>query len=187
MKIKRSDKSGAVAIELGPRETQIPVPEQRPRIDVLPIFHLKRILVPVDFSECSKKALVYAAALAKQFGAELTLLHIIPTYPVAPEMVTFEVNSSEYARKELEVLRLTIDNDLDCQTELQTGSPHLEIIRAAKRLGSDLIIISTHGHTGLTHVVLGSTCEKVIRQAPCPVLVVREKEREFLFVGTTKN
>ena len=176
MKIKRSDKSGGVAIELSARESRIPTPE----FASLPIFRLKKILVPVDFSDCSKKALVYASALARQFGAELTLLYIVQTYPVVLEMVPREMTSTETGHQELQKLRLTVEKGINCQTEIRSGTPHVEIVHAAKDLNADLIIISTHGHSGLTHVVLGSTTERVVRQAPCPVLVVREKEHEFV-------
>ena len=66
------------------------------------------------------------------------------------------------------------------QAILREGNPSVEVVRAATELGSDLIILSTHGHTGLAHVLLGSTAERVVRYAPCPVLVVREREHEFI-------
>lgn len=182
MKFKPNDKSGGVAIELGPDETQLPLQPTQQAAVALPIFNLKKILVPVDFSDCSNKALVYAAALAKQFGAELTLMNVVQTFPLPPEMISLETNAQaiQYGMKELEVLRLAIGDAAPCDVSLRTGVPHAEIILAAKELGSDLIILSTHGHTGVTRVILGSTAERVVRHAPCPVLVVRQKEHEFL-------
>jgi nucleotide-binding universal stress UspA family protein len=180
MKFKPNDKSGGVAIELGPQECQLPTPEGSPGQESLAVFSLKKILVPVDFSDCSKKALQYAVRFARQFGAELTLLHVVPRYPAIPEMGPIDVETVQDGRTQLEVVRLTIGDLAPCDTLLRTGTPYMEIVEAAKEQSIDLIIIATHGHKGLTHVILGSTAERVVRQAPCPVLVVREKEREFL-------
>lgn len=182
MKFKPNDKSGGVAIELGPTERQLPVQPTEQTALTMPIFNLKKILVPVDFSDCSNKALVYATALARQFGAELTLLYVVQSYPAAPETILLNSNldAIHYGVKELEILRLTVGDAAPCDVSLRTGVPHAEIILAAKELGSDLIILSTHGHTGVARVILGSTAERVVRHAPCPVLVVRPKEHEFL-------
>jgi universal stress protein A len=182
MKFKPNDKTGGVAIELGPAERQFPVEPTEQAAEALPIFNLKKILVPVDFSDCSNKALVYATALAKQFGAELTLINVVQSYPPPPEMIMLEsnVDAIEYGRKELEVLRLAVGDATPCEVLLRTGVPHAEITRAATELDSDLIVLSTHGNTGVSRVILGSTAERVVRHAPCPVLVVRQKEHEFL-------
>jgi universal stress protein A len=80
----------------------------------------------------------------------------------------------------LEALLKDLPGDLNKTTLLRSGRPAYEIVEAAKRLDTDLIIISTHGHTGLKHVFLGSTAENVVRYAPCPVLTVREHEHEFV-------
>ena len=182
MKFKPNDRSGGVAIELGPEERQLPVEPTEQTAALQPIFNRKKILVPVDFSDCSNKALVYATALAKQFGAELTLVHVAQSYPAAPEMISLDsgLDAIHYGLKELEVLRLAAGSAAPCDVLLRTGIPYVEITRAAKELDSDLIVLSTHGHTGVTRIILGSTAERVVRQAPCPVLVVREKEHEFL-------
>jgi universal stress protein A len=144
---------------------------------------MKRILVPVDFSECSKKAVTYAAAFAKQFDAELILLHVVQPYPIVPEMATVDVDMVQEGRKQREVLRLTIGDALPVSTAMRSGPAAAEIVRAARELGSDLIVLSTQGHTGITRVILGSTAEQVVRLAPCPVLVVRQKEHEFVEFG----
>jgi nucleotide-binding universal stress UspA family protein len=175
-----------VAIELGPQERQLPVQLNEKTRASLPIFNLKKILVPVDFSECSHKALVYATALARQFGATITLIHVPHNYGVADGMIPVDANweAVHCGMKELEILRLTVGDAAPCEVLLRTGVPHTEILQAAKELNSDLIVISTHGHTGMTRVILGSTAERVVRHASCPVLVVREKEHEFLNVCT---
>ncbi len=144
------------------------------------------ILVPVDFSECSKKALAYAIPLAKQFGATIDVVHVVPPYyALDPYGV------AEYERVEKELLatgeqrlaRLLLDmipSGIAADIFVRTGKAAIEIVEVAKELEADLIILSTHGHTGLKHVILGSTAENVVRHAPCPVLTVREKEHEFI-------
>jgi universal stress protein A len=156
-----------------------PMPERLPGQGSLAVFSLKKILVPVDFSDCSKKALQYAVRFARQFGAELTLLHVVPRYPAIPDMGPIDVETLQEGRTQLEVVRLTIGDLAASHTLMRTGTPHIEILDVAKERNIDLIILATHGRTGLTRAILGSTAERVVRQAPCPVLVVREKEREF--------
>jgi universal stress protein A len=178
MKIKPTSKTGGVLVELGPQESQLPSPFRSP--EVLPAFKLKKILVPVDFSDCFKKALQYAIPFARQFDAELKLLHVVEPYPAVPEMGPVDVETLQVGRAQLEALRRAIGEAVPASTLLRTGVPNIEIVQAAKELGIDLIILSTHGRTGLAHILLGSTAERVIRHAPCPVLVVREREHDFV-------
>lgn len=150
-------------------------------------FKLAKILVPVDFSECSKKALAYAVSFARRFKAELVLLHVVEPYAPYPEMTAWdaaslETASREFGEEELQFLRQSIQTEIHCSTVLKTGNAHREIVDAAKENGVDLI--STHGYTGLSRALLGSTTEQVVRRAGCPVLVVRENEHDFL---TTKR
>lgn len=169
MTIKPASKTGAVLVELGPREKQLPS-------ESLPQFKLKKILVPIDFSECSKKALQYAVPLAKQFKADLELLHVFE--PPVPQMELVDVSTMQDCLLNLQILRGTVGDELRCTTEVRTGVPHLQIAEEAKLKGIDLIILSTHGYKGFSRVFLGSTAEKVVRHAPCPVLTVRQSERE---------
>jgi universal stress protein A len=150
-------------------------------------LQLQSILVPTDFSTPSLKALRYAAALAAQFGAKLTLLHVVepigptPDFAYNPLVLDDEVvmaNAKEQLQRLLE--RQGVDVALVERTLVRDGVPFNEISAAASRLKADLIVIATHGYTGLKHVFLGSTAERVVRHAPCPVLVVREDEREFI-------
>jgi nucleotide-binding universal stress UspA family protein len=141
-------------------------------------FSVKKILVPVDFSDCSKKALQYAVPFAKKFGAELELLHVVEPYPPIPEMGPVEMETLQDAKTSLLALCRTI-SDLKTHGTLRTGTPANEIVVCARELGIDLIVMSTHGHTGLTRMFLGSTAEKVVRHAPCPVLSLHESEREL--------
>ncbi len=149
-------------------------------------FRLKRILVPVDFSDCAKKALQYAIPMAKQHDASLTLLYVLPTQYAVGEFGGLDYASLEVELRvsgEKELAQLAVDEvrgEVPTNTILRSGPPALEIIEAARELPADLIIISTHGYTGLKHVMLGSVVEHVVQKAPCPVLVVREHEHEFL-------
>ena len=181
MKFKLHEKSGGVATEPGPDATQFCSQKFVAAPDTTKLFNLQHILVPVDFSDCSKKAVQYAVHFAKQFGAELTLLHVAPLYPIVSEMGPFNIEDFQDGRTNLEIVRLTIGDFVPCHTLLRTGTPAIEIAGVARELNMDLIILSTHGHKGLTRVILGSTAEMVMRHAPCPVLVVREKEHDFLF------
>ena len=148
-------------------------------------FLLKRILVPIDFSEHSKNALTYAASFAKTFDAELLLVYVVePTvYPadfgfgqVVPPAIEKEVR--ERGSKGLDQLvKQQIAVGVKARAIIRTGKPFLEIIDTAREQEIDLIIIATHGHTGVEHILFGSTAEKVVRKAPCPVLVVCSPER----------
>lgn len=180
MKIKPDRKAGGVVLELGSREAQLPSHDPGTALEPQPLFRLESILVPVDFSQCSQKALEYAVPFAKQFGARLALLHVIePSVPTA-EMMVVESESAAVATEKLKILQQEVRNAVPCTILLRTGSPPIEITGAASELGMDLIILSTHGRRGLEHVLLGSVAEKVVRQASCPVLVVREHEHEFI-------
>ena len=179
MKFKPTNKTGGVLVELGPHEP-IPMSPTEPAAPTLSLFKLKRILVPVDFSECSDKALQYAIPFAKQFDAELTLLHVVQPYPVTPEMYTIDMLPGRYGKEDLEALANIVPDSVQCKTVLRSGTPHIEIVGLAKELSIDLLILSTHGRTGLARAILGSTAEQVVRHAPCPVLVVRRKEQEFV-------
>ena len=183
MKIKPTHKRRGVLIELGPNEMQLPVET---------LFKLKRVLVPVDFSDCSKKALAYAVPFAKQFGAEIVIIYVVQPYPPVPEMTAVDFDAIlTQARKggegELAKLRESITDDVTVKTVLRVGRPDLEIVRAADELNADLILLSTHGRTGLGRVFLGSVAEHVTRYAHCPVLTVREREHEFVKLPAAAN
>jgi nucleotide-binding universal stress UspA family protein len=180
MNIEPGNKPGEVAIEPGLKDA-IVSPQDSAMIEPMrPAFRLRKILVPVDFSECSSKALQYAIAFARQFGAELVLLHVVHPYPPMPEMGPVDAESMVDAHEQMESFQKTVGSVVPCKTMVRTGSGHGEIIAMAKELGVDLIVISTHGRTGLEHVLLGSTAEKVVRHAGCPVLVVRQHQHEFI-------
>ena len=156
-------------------------------IDLVPaLLKLKSILVPIDFSETSKKAVQYAVRLSEQFGSKITLLHVvepIATPDLAYHPMMLETDKVKEAAKErLGGLsrQMKIPSRLLEKTLVRYGTPFAEITDAARSLKVDLIILTTHGYTGFKHVFMGSTAERVVRHAPCPVLTVREKEHEFV-------
>ncbi|MDI6778999.1 MAG: universal stress protein [Bacteroidota bacterium] len=152
------------------------------------IINLEKILVPIDFSDYSKNALKYAVPFAKQFGAEILLLYVVePTiYPAdfGFGQVGFPSIEEEMRKKGTEELEKLAANEIQdivkWQIIIEMGKPFTEINRVAKEKNVDLIIIATHGHTGIEHVLFGSTAEKVVRKAPCPVLTIRTPEHGFV-------
>lgn len=144
-----------------------------------------KILVPIDFSECSLKGLEYAKALARQFGSELVLLNSVA--------LQFYITSNEYARYDLpllmqqeekasrrqmrDLIEKTDWEGLDVKPSLQIGHAGQQICARAVEDHADLIVTSTHGRTGFKHILVGSTAEYVVRHATCPVLVVPSHER----------
>ncbi|MCU7495805.1 MAG: universal stress protein [Ignavibacteria bacterium] len=149
---------------------------------------IDKILVPVDFSEFSKNALHYAVQFARQsYAGKLYLIYVIEPviYPadfsmgqVALPSVELEVNSK--AKEELENLaRKEIPEGLGFETIIKTGKPFVEINETASEIDADLIIIASHGHSGVEQILFGSTAEKVVRKAPCPVLSLRMPVKGF--------
>ena len=142
---------------------------------------IRHILVPIDFSEHSKNALKYAIPYAVQFNARLDLLYVVePTiYPAdfSFGQVGFPNIEEELRKRGSEELNTLVRNEIKgrvpAEAAVRTGKPFYEINEYALEKKVDLIIIATHGHTGVEHILFGSTVEKVVRKAPCPVLVVR--------------
>jgi nucleotide-binding universal stress UspA family protein len=149
---------------------------------------LQRILVPTDFSRESAKAVRYAVSMARQFDASITLVHVVePSYGPADLGGTHVARKSSenrrtsQAKSKLGLLgRRILGPCRIVETVIRNGLAFFEITEAAKALSADLIIIGTHGYCGLTRAIIGSTAEKVVRHAPCPVLVVRRHEHEFI-------
>ena len=148
---------------------------------------IKKILAPTDFSTASKKALEYALRFAREFGSEITFLHILESVvPLTFEGITMpappaETESSE-VEKSLKALVASVRGRgiASVRAMFRRGIASHEIVEVAKELDVDLIVMATHGYTGWKHFAIGSTAERVVRAAPCPVLVVREKEHDFL-------
>jgi len=137
---------------------------------------IQRVLVALDFSPESHSALRYAVMLGKKFGSTLMLVHVIEPVLAPPEIIIPEAASERAVGEASAELRELADEISDgcrvVETAIRRGIAFFEIIEAAKALGADLLVLGTHGRTGLTRALLGSTAEKVVRHAPCPVLVV---------------
>lgn len=145
---------------------------------------IERILVPVDFSDFSATILKYAVSFAAGFGAHLRLLHVVAPVPYTEELMVIP--------DEIEDLNEALEKDgIDGMNSLvskyvpagvatsvvvRTGRPFSEIVAEAQAWPADMVIIPTHGRTGLMHVLIGSTTERVVRLCTCPVLVVRVPE-----------
>ena len=150
-------------------------------------LHPTRILVPVDFSSSAGKAVKYADAFAATFGATLTLMHVVEPMVLPAEFGYAPAPSPEEEIQHLKAIRVRLENvasDLDSavksQVEVRIGRPWQEIAQAVIDLGIDLLVITTHGRTGIKHVLMGSVAEKIVRHATCPVLVVRPEEKDFV-------
>jgi nucleotide-binding universal stress UspA family protein len=151
-------------------------------------IHLARILVPTDFSNDSKRAIEYARAFAKRFGARITLLHVVELESCPADFgygpVTMQIpckDELKKARTKLNSLgRKLIGEKLFEESLALSGTASFEITEAAKALETDLIIMGTHGDEGREQTPMGSTAERVVRHAHCPVFIVRRKEHEFV-------
>lgn len=147
--------------------------------------NISRILVPVDFSECSRRALRQAADLARRLDAAVEVLYVWePPLYVFPELLVEAPGEpartvGEYAndRAQLEMKRFVEEvlgpDPVGLRTVVESGHPYATILQWASEGAYDLIVMGTHGRSGLPHVLLGSIAEKIVRHAPCPVLTVR--------------
>lgn len=146
------------------------------------MFEIRRILCPIDLSETSKPVFEYAVALAAQLGAELELLHVyqLPAYAL-PEggleiSAGLEVELENRLQQQLDAfVKHSTDTSVKITTVLGKGIPYVEITHAAKQRKADLIVIGTHGRTGLAHLLLGSVAERVVRTSEVPVLSIRTR------------
>lgn len=152
------------------------------------MIKIERILFPTDFSANSKHALKYALSFATEHNAKLYILHVIQklNIPVGMGVSAFPVskiydNMEQEAKKKIQhLIPKRFLEKIQVENIIVRGTPFLEIIKAAKKYDIDMITIATHGRTGLAHAFLGSTTEKVVRKAPCPVLCVKHPEHEFV-------
>lgn len=148
-------------------------------------FNIRRILVPTDFSEISAQAFTYAEELAKQYSAEIHLLHVLEKNPPILLIRTFDMtNESAYQKIEYDAKNLLTEfrnrfsKDVNVNEVLLRGNDFEEIVEYAEHNNIDLIVLATHGRTGLLHTLLGSVAEKVIRYSKVPVLVITATKGE---------
>jgi nucleotide-binding universal stress UspA family protein len=150
--------------------------------EIMPI-RVKRILTAVDFSDTSDKAFDYALSFARVFGAEVIALHVLED-PIVYAPTTGQAWRDEFERTAQERLDAVLNKHtcegVDVRGVLAQGTPFFEIINAANSENCDLIILGSHGHGAIEHLLLGSVAEKVVRKAKRPVLVVRPDQHQFV-------
>ena len=152
------------------------------------MIKLKKVLVPTDFSESARHALTYGISFAREYEAELTLLHVVENLTVGYASDLFPVPMAEvfqeisgYARTELAKLGTEARaKSITVEEVVIQGKPSAEIMRFARETEVDMIVLGTHGKGMLDQALFGSTTERVVRRAPCPVLTVRLAEHEFV-------
>jgi nucleotide-binding universal stress UspA family protein len=183
-------KKSANTLENVKANLSVTLPHQ-PRIPALArnghARRLTKILVPVDFSEESKKAIAYALSLAKEFGGTITLLHVVEPivlpadYGYGPVLRQIpDKDGIRKAKARLKALRQRmIGSPALAETIVLSGLPFFEITEAARALETDMIVMGAHSSAGQDRGTIGSTADKVVHHAPCSVLVVHRKEHEF--------
>jgi len=152
------------------------------------MIKIEKVLVPTDFSDFSKLAIQYGLSFCREYGAKMILLHVLedPFYPATGASFGFDMSDfftrmeAESRERLEEIVTPEMAKGIDIERVLVRGTPFLEIIREAKERRVDMIVVATHGRSGLAHVLMGSVTEKIVRKAPCPVLVVREAQHEFI-------
>lgn len=151
-------------------------------------IRLEKILLPADFSGAASVAIRYGRELAVRFGAEVHLLHVlephislIPNFGMGFDLPQYRSGSRSLAEQSLSaLLHGETGAGLQIIRAVVEGSPKVEIVRYARKQEIDLIVLSTHGLTGLAHVLMGSVAENVVRTASCPVLTVRSEGHQFV-------
>lgn len=140
----------------------------------------RRIVCPTDFSPTAEAAARHAASLARAYSGELLLLHVLPQvhYPLrglgmAEAFPHLQQELHVRAKERLAAAANTLGNGITIRTELRDGEAYEQVLACARENKADVIVMGTHGHTGLKHALLGSTAERVVRLAECPVLTVR--------------
>lgn len=149
---------------------------------------IRRILLPTDFSAPAKQAQQYAIELAERFGAQLHLIHVVPQLPLPfPDSNSVWVVPDIDVKSQIEVAKRRLEQEVStewasshsCVSSVEAGFAVDEIVRYATKNDIDLIVVGTHGHTGLNRLLLGSVAEKIVRLAQCPVLTVHPKGHVF--------
>ncbi len=150
-------------------------------------MQIKTILFPTDFSNGARAAMDHAVSLARDYKAKIILLYVIQDISIAEWYIPSSLSVTDLvedmqksAWKEMDKWAAEVAAKVgDVEKAVVRGVPFVEIIRTAKEKNVDMIVIGTHGRTGIDHMLFGSTAEKVVRKAPCPVLTVRIVGKEF--------
>ena len=153
------------------------------------MIKFKRILFPTDFSPSAQHALDYAISVALEYESSIILAHVIEdisfnssfTLTSFPTSLGYHHGMEERAKDELtKAISPQLKRQINTEEVIARGKPFVEIIRLAKEKNADLIVMATHSQTGIRHSHLGSTSERVVRKAPCPVMVIRHPEYQFV-------
>lgn len=147
----------------------------------------KELVVPTDFSEYSLQAIDYGVEIAKNFGSHVSLVYVVEPLLQAADLTWTTVDFEELneahrqsAEKQLEKLAAErFAEGIGCDAVILFGKPFVEILKYAKEKNADLIVMATHGRGAISHLLLGSTAEKVVRKATCPVLTVKHPKHVF--------
>lgn len=138
----------------------------------------KTVLCPIDFSTEASRALAYALRFAQQSGGKLLLAHIVHVpsgelYEASGHVLTFEEARNRALARMRDIRHQQLDDYANCELLTEIGDPAEQTVLLARRRDVDLIVLSTHGHTSMDHILVGSVAEGIIRTAPCPVFIVR--------------
>jgi nucleotide-binding universal stress UspA family protein len=137
------------------------------------VIHIQRILYPTDFSSYSNQAYFHAISLAEKHAASLTVVFVYNPAAPPPTGSKSEVpDDRAYWREQLETIR-PLNPGIEVKHAFLEGDPAVEIVRYARESGSDMIVMGTHGRTGMDRILMGSVAEKVLRDARCSVMVVK--------------
>ena len=148
---------------------------------------IRRILFPTDFSEYAEHAWSYALTFAQEFGAEVHLLHVVASPPRLAEAYAVNFDPEKMVKALAGEANASMDRTVEAakswglifRREVRVGVDFREIIDYVAKHGIDLIVMATHGRTGLAHALLGSVAEKVVRKSPCPVLTIKHPAMKF--------
>jgi nucleotide-binding universal stress UspA family protein len=151
------------------------------------VITIRAVLAPTDFSHHAERAVRFACELAEKFGATLHLLHVLPEViaPVGPDPSLVTALPAEYyqdaEQDSLKALSKVVDSTWSCPAKVETavlwGDAVDGITSYAKDHAIDMIVVATHGRTGLSHVLLGSVAERIVRESTCPVLSIRDRQK----------
>ncbi|MDR4503415.1 MAG: universal stress protein [Candidatus Scalindua sp.] len=153
------------------------------------MIKIKRILFPTDFSPCAEHALKYALTFASEHKAKLYVMHVVGDFyspsvtgengePADPP--DFKKMEAEAKKAIQQLIPERFMEELEVENIIVQGTPFREIVKSAKKYNVDLITIATHGRKGISHMLMGSTAERVVQMAPCPVLTIKHPEHEFV-------
>jgi universal stress protein A len=157
-------------------------------MEVMLMINVNKILFPTDFSDSSKNAQKHACAFAQQFNSELHIINIVleliyAVPPIAGTYISDDYHEGIKQKSNSELEQLCdneITKELNTVTDVIVGVPHIEISRYAKDNDIDMIVMGTHGHTKIPEIFIGSVAERVVRNSPCPVMVVHPDDHQFI-------